>query len=100
MANTKLDAWEKEELKKNLMHDAKLLGIRVINLDDATTMAFRVCGNVVEFSLSVKSPDEQKFRRKVGQYHALVRILNNESVKMATGDFEAMCEHVWYASLL
>lgn len=99
MANTKLEKWQKEDLLE--MHiAAKNDGIQVVNLDNVTTMAYKLKGNTVEFSLSVKSPDEKKFRRKVGEFFALARFFNMQTVRMATDDFKDMCETVWDVYLI
>lgn len=55
-----------------------------------TTLVFKHRGHTVEFSMSVTSPDETKFRRKVGEFLALQRFENGETVKMATSDFISM----------
>ena len=55
-----------------------------------TTIAYIERGNTVEFALAVMSPDEKKFRAKVGEYHALRAFENGSTVKMAQDDFRAM----------
>lgn len=94
MANTKLNEFEKQ-LRKEDKAQAVTDNIQVMNLDDKTVMAYKVWPNTVEFSLSVMSPDEQKFRVKVGEYLALRKFLFGETVKMARYDFEIMCKAVW-----
>ena len=63
--------------------------------NDGTTIAFIERGNTVEFSLSVCSPDEKKFRAKVGEYHALMAFEHGETVKMRTVDFFDMLSGVF-----
>ena len=96
MANTKLDKFEKQALKE-YKAEAKDSNIQLMNLNEETVMAYKVWPNTVEFSLSVKSHEEQKFRVKVGEFNALFRFAGGETVKMARYDFVNMCEAVWDA---
>lgn len=98
-SNTKLTAEEKAELKE-MKIAAENDNVHVINLDNKTVIAYSVKGNTVEFSLAVMSPDEKKFRVKVGEYHALSRFELGYTVKMDKEDFNTMCENVWDAYLL
>jgi hypothetical protein len=93
-ANTKLSDYDKEILKelKEILKD-----VQVLNLNDETTIAFKPLGNTVEFALSVMAPTEKKFRRKVGEFYALQKFYDNETVKMAKEDFMRMTEWVWDA---
>jgi hypothetical protein len=95
MANTKLTPEQKLNLKQLRVDQDG--GVQIINLDNKSTMAWQFKGNTVEFALSVMSPDEKKFRPKVGEYIARSRFDNGETVKMDRGDFGAMCEAVWEA---
>lgn len=96
MANTKLTDYQKAQLA-GLAMDAENMGIQVLNLDDKSTIAYKLRGNTVEFAMSVMSPDEKKFRRKVGKYLALRKFFLGNTVCMAVFDFELMCETVWDA---
>jgi hypothetical protein len=97
-ANTKLDTFEKRILKQ-LKID--LAGVDVMIMDGKTTMAFKPLGNTVEFALSVMAPTEKKFRRKVGEYWALIKFENGQTVKMAVEDFNVMTDSVWgYSDIL
>ena len=68
--------------------------VKVLN-NGQTTIAYREFANTVEFALAVSSPDEKKFRAKVGEYYARNRMEYNETVKMATYDFYHMMEFVF-----
>lgn len=74
-SNTKLSYTEKEDLKifKAEMHKNMAFG----QCGRVTVLA-QITGNVVRFSTAVASPDEQKVRRKVGQFHAAARWHNGE----------------------
>ena len=85
-SNTKLSGFQKDALKA-LRDNQKNVKI-VVNWQ--TTIAYREFPNTVEFSLSVSSPDEKKFRAKVGEYMARNRMSGGETVKMSTGDFYHM----------
>ena len=88
-SNTKLTTEQKRLLKLRMVN---CKGVTLVN-NGKTTIAYIRKGSTVEFALSVASPDEKKFRRKVGEYYALGRIYGGASVKMAVCDFEhMMCE--------
>jgi len=94
-SNSKLTA-EQKIILCDMLDDARLNDITVVNLDNVTTMAYQHCGDNVQFSLCVMSSNEKKFRAKVGKYHALERLLYNEQfVTMRRIDFTIMCENVW-----
>ena len=62
-----------------------------------TTIAFwdKPNCNTVEFALSVMSPDEVKFRRKVGEFWAMDRFDAGQTVKMKRVDFYEMMENLY-----
>lgn len=97
-ANTKLTP-EQKAIFKELREVMENKNVRVVNLDNKTTMAFLPKGNTVEFALSVMAPTEKKFRRKVGEFYAMQKFYNGETVKMSEFDFAVMCECVWDAYL-
>jgi hypothetical protein len=86
-SNTKLADHEKIDRKQLL----SILGTGgrpdCISENGVTTIVFKHRGHTVEFSMAVASPEETKFRRKVGQYLALQRFENCGTVIMATPDF-------------
>lgn len=69
-SNTKLSGPQKDGLK--LFKDEMPKNMAFGQCGRVTVLA-QITGNVVRFSTSVASPDEKKFRRKVGQYHAATR---------------------------
>lgn len=93
-ANTKLNTWEKENLKGMRLEQT---GAQVLNLDNCTTMVFQDMGNTVKFALSVMAPTEKKFRPKVGEYFARMRFGSDQTVAISHTDFAVMCECVWGA---
>ena len=93
-ANTKLTAEQKAELK-TMRVGAMQYGVTVVNLDNKTTIAYKVLGNTVEFALSVMAPTEKKFRPKVGEYFALSKFLDSQIVRMDKFDFKNMVECVY-----
>ena len=91
MANSKISKSDKQWLK---LAKAENPGVE-FHTNEETTVAFRDnpnC-NTVEFALSVASPDEQKFRRKVGEFYAMERMVNGSTVKMKREDFYFMLEN-------
>ena len=94
-SNTKLSPDQKAILRE-MLNDACLNRVHVVNLDDVTTIAYQDNGQTVKFSLAVMAQDEKKFRAKVGQYHALTRFIHGDQyVTMNRADFNYMCESVW-----
>jgi len=92
-SNTKLDPTQKSILK-GMKIEARAMGIKWAN-NGETTVAFKPMGNTVRFAMSVKSPDETKFRAKVGEYHSISRLMwDFESTVMNTSDFIYMLETV------
>lgn len=98
-SNTKLTKAQKAELREfklNYMTD---------NMAFATcgpvTVLVQVTGNVVHFATSVSSPDEVKFRRKVGEYCAMERLLARQTAFMPNpGDISAQEAAGYLASVL
>ena len=90
-SNTKLLDSEKSLLKEMRMYQK---GVTVVN-NGKTTIAYREFPNTVEFSTSVSSPDEKKFRPKVGEFYARDRMDHGVTVKMDKNDFDAMFEFVF-----
>lgn len=90
-SNTKLFLHEKAYLKE-LKQEAKLLGIKLAN-NGETTIAYSFKGTTVKFSTAVMSCGELKFRRKVGEYHALTRLMEYDNfVVLSKYDFESMLD--------
>ena len=88
-SNTKLDS-EQKSILKDIKKEARDNGINWAN-NGETTIAWRYMGNTVRFSTSVASPDETKFRRKVGEYHEITRLMwDNEYVVLNLTDFGNM----------
>ena len=91
VSNTKLTFAQKEFLADMRVSQK---GVTVVN-NGKTTIAYREFPNTVEFSLSVSSDTEKKFRAKVGEYLARLRLDDFETVKMDKNDFDAMFEFVF-----
>lgn len=90
-SNTKLDATQKSMLK-DIKKEAKQNGIKWVN-NGETTIAYKYMGNTVRFAMAVRSPDETKFRRKVGEYLAITRLMwDDKYTIMRTPDFIYMLE--------
>lgn len=85
-SNTKLNDIEKE-LRRDMMQEFTVGNKGFVRNNGQDTVAFIERGNTVEFAMSVMSPDENKFRRKVGEYHALRRMADFETVKMPRAMF-------------
>lgn len=87
-SNTKLDAVQKAELKE-LRANQK--SVKVIT-NGQTTIAYKNTGKVVIFATSVTAPEEQKFRRKVGEFFARMRFESENVAMLTPTDFEYMCD--------
>ena len=87
-SNTKLIAHQKL-IWKTLRAYALGQGRTIAN-NGRTTMVYQGKGHCVEFSIAVASPDEAKFRIKVGEYIALRRFADGERVAMQADNFYDM----------
>lgn len=75
-SNSKLNKTEKEDRKYMLAQLRSNGGSVFTSLNTGVTVVVEPAGVVYNVALSVPSKNEQKLRRKVGEYHALLR---NES---------------------
>jgi len=92
-SNTKLTPNQKSMLK-DIKADAKIKGIKWAN-NGETTIAYKYMGNTARFSMAVKSPNESKFRRKVGEFKAITRLTwDGEYTIMDKLDFDYMVKSV------
>lgn len=96
-SNSKLDFFEKCDLKafKKNHPDVQFFSFP----EKGVTVAIMPTGpSMGVFSLSIASASERKFRRKVGEYHAMVRMFNNQvlpvelcdDLKYIAGDIAAV----------
>ncbi len=77
-SNSKLTADQKLDRKDML---ARMPDVQLFSFPESgVTVAASKEGTTVQFAVSLMSEDEQKFRRKVGEYHALSRIWNGQTV--------------------
>lgn len=90
-SNTKLTTNQKDTLTSL---KGSNMGVTLVN-NEQTTIAYKELGNTVEFSLSVMSDNEKKFRRKVGEFHALMRFYVSQTVSMGYADFHTMMRCVF-----
>ncbi len=95
-SNTKLSAVQKEILAEYKADYPNVF----FATDCVTTFAYEYKGNTVRFSTSVMSPNEKKFRRKVGEYHAMMNLVDNDRfVHMSVHDFQNMLDNLGAVSL-
>lgn len=80
-SNTKLNDFEKQELKEFKQEMPKNMAFGQCG---RVTVLAQITGNVVRFSTAVASPDEQKIRRKVGQFYAASRWRDDQISMMPT----------------
>jgi hypothetical protein len=90
-SNTKLSGFEKKVLAA-MREEQK--DVKIVN-DGITTVAYLKFPNTVEFSTSVSSPEEKKFRAKVGEFYARNRMDSGETVKMTAEDFDGMLTYIF-----
>jgi len=98
MTATKLSDFQKAN-RKAMMEHRKANGWEVHSFPEhRATVAIRRTGSAMgKFTLSIASPDEPKFKRKVGEFHALQRIDDGAvlPVAMVPGDtLEGIAEHL------
>lgn len=72
MANSKLTREQKEYRKEFISRLKKCAGV-VVQYGNVTCVLLRTGECMGDFSVAIASPDEQKIRRKVGEYMALYR---------------------------
>ena len=90
-SNSKLNSFQKSE-RKILLQDNP--AVTIVN-NGQTTIAYMLKGNAVQFSLNVMSPEEKKFRRKVGEYYAILGYHIGARVSMEKYDFANMLEQTF-----
>lgn len=71
-SNSKLNSLQKQE-RKQLKADFLKAGGVIVHVEGVTVALMRTGENTGLFSVSVASVDEQKDRRKVGEFYALDR---------------------------
>lgn len=85
MSNTKLDTSQKESRKEMKAcvraNDGQIFSFPHHGVTVAIEPAFPG-SRMVNVSVSFMSPNEQKFRRKVGEYYALYRMRSGEYVQV------------------
>ena len=91
-SNSKLTPEQNAE-RKELKFAAFAQGIALAH-NGKTTIAFKHKGNTVELALSVASPDEVKFRRKVGEFFALCKFFDGATITMSKWDFDYMLDYM------
>ncbi len=74
-SNTKLNTEEKEILVEMKIEFADLGGEVFYFPEHGLTIAMIPAGEVTKVATSVSSPNEKKFRRKVGAYKAINRVM-------------------------
>lgn len=90
-SNSKLTA-EQKETRKNLMV-ALPRGSEMALTPDGVTVLIVPNGSTNLMATAVASPDEVKIRRKVGQYHALLRWADDRAIPVpALFDIGMACE--------
>ena len=84
MSNSKLTLEQKRD-RKEMRADFDTMGDGFINQypEFGVTIVGRMLQNTMQVAVSIMSPDETKFRRKVGEYHALVNFYNAETIPVS-----------------
>lgn len=86
MSNSKLTKFQKVSRKVMLADLRSALGsIATVGRFTVAIMPEFPGSSMARMSVSFASEDEQKIRRKVGEYHALIRLHNLESVPVPIG---------------
>lgn len=92
MSNTKLtkiENTERKEMKAEFLADGGYLFSH-----GRVTLAAMPMGNTFRVAVSIASPDEQKIRRKVGEYHAMLAFDCGETIPV---DIHADLQQLAYA---
>lgn len=89
-SNSKLTVAEKEILREMRKSDS----VYVLTDNRSVVIAYADAGNgLIKFATSIKSPDEKKFRFKVGDYHARTRLDCGEFAILPDATFVNMCDN-------
>jgi len=103
VSNSRLNAFQKSNRKAmkdgilengGIIHSSVDTGVTLVILSDFPG------SRMGRMAVSVQSPDEQKFRRKVGEFYALQRFEFGEHIPVPMDDAlcdewrECMCEHL------
>ena len=76
---TKLTIAQKNFLRDSIL-EAERLNFEVFHIQ-CTTVAIRKTGSdMAQFAVAIASPEEPKFRKKVGKFHALRRIIYDKAM--------------------
>ena len=86
LSNSKLDSNQK--IQRKVMLRAVPDGSSIYSAGVLTLLCIP-SGSVTEVFSSVMSPDEKKFRPKVGEYHALCRYFDGHSGMLLPGEWDA-----------
>lgn len=87
-SNSKLTKDQKEYLRY-LLADNPQVNFHFIG---DTTIAYEQLENFVEFSTAICSEGEKKFRKSVGKYWAMNRLVNAGGVKLPKDQFDVMID--------
>ena len=99
-SNTKLNATQKADLKdlKKLWPEAQIYSFPELGVTIANRPCQEYIGktpNMMEVAFSFMSPDEKKFRAKVGEYHARGNLAYGSSTEVPlTTDLSALARSV------
>ena len=101
MSNSKLTS---DQLAQRKLWISELpMGSSFAISEDGVTVLCVPEGNVVSIATSIMGADEQKFRRKVGEYHALARYFASECTILPYDTFpsaEAFVESAFSGSFM
>lgn len=94
-SNSKLTSEQKRD-RKEMLESVYIGEIVYIANNGETTIVYCRVGSNITFATSIMSPNEKKFRRKVGEYHALTRYINGETVMLPDGEFYSVLDSGMY----
>lgn len=83
-SNSKLTPQQKQTLL-SMRRDFVREGGTLASLAPMTVACMPTGTNTAEISTAIASPNEKKFRRKVGEYHALMRYYDGRTVSVPKG---------------
>lgn len=90
-SNTKLD-FEQKEILRDMRNEAGKLGVVIEHFPEVgVTIASLNKGNTARVATAIMSDDERKYRKKVGEYYALSRLLYEDRFIVVRADFDAYC---------
>jgi hypothetical protein len=91
--NSKLTKAQKIERKAMIVHNPEMRLYPFLNAGAGAIVACKFPfpgAKIAQFAVAICSPDEQKFRYKVGEFHAMQKLLDGQFLQVPCNGFDEM----------